>query len=329
MADNELALMQWQIGKQSVIGTAVAPTVKLMGVQDGELTPNVDTSVVEQSRGSLAPAYDATVDKIDGSASIPGTASFEQLAYYLDSMFGEASPGSAPGYSRAYAAPLTALPVSPRMLTAVRGSALDARCLKGALVNELSLKAESNKAVSFEAKLLGHSVEADALESLSDTVVNYIHSNQVAIKLDTWAGTMGATALSPIAYSLDLGLNMNRVLQHGLGSVNPVAHKTNKADPGSNQLKVSMELDSTSAGYYTSVISPSGITPFKAQIEIAFTSGSLSLKLQFAGFTAKAPKYVSDADGVATLDFEFSPLYHTTFANWFKATLVNAVQNLS
>jgi hypothetical protein len=329
MADNELALFQWQLGKQSAIATAVTPTVKLMGVEDGELTPKVETSVIEESRGSFAPAYDAVVDSIGGEASIPGKASFEQIPYYLDSMFGEATPGISPGYARAYAAPLTAKPTSQRMLTALRGSALDARCLKGALVNELTLKGESNKPVTFEAKLLGHSVESKALASLSDTTVNYIHSNQAAIKLDTWAGTMGTTALTPLAYSFELGLNMNLAMQMGLGAATPVAHKMNKADAGSNQLKLSMELASDSAGYLTSILTPSNNTPFRAQIQIGFTLGSLIFTFQFAGFAAEAPKFVGDTDGVASLDFTFSPLYHSTFANWFKCTVTNAVQALA
>jgi hypothetical protein len=328
MADNEIDLFQWQLGKQSVIGTAVAPTVKLMGAEDGELTPNVETSVVEESRGSLVPVFDATVDKIDGAASIPGQANFEQIAYFLDSMLGEATPGAGPGYARTYAAPLISVPASPRMLTAVRGSALAAKCLKGGIVNELAIKIEKNKRVSYEAKLIGHSVEDDSLAALSDSVVNYIHANQAALKFDTWAGTMGTTALTPAAYSIELGLNLNWALQSGIGSANPIGHKINKADAGSNQLKVSMELDATSAGYFNSIIAPTGQTPFRGQFQITFTSGSLIWVIQYAGYAPEAPKFVGDSDGVATLDFVFNPMYHATFANWFKSSLTNAVSAL-
>jgi hypothetical protein len=329
MPDNQKDLFQTQLAKQSVIGTAVTPTVKLMGVSEVELAANVETSIVEEARASLAPAFDATVDKITGEATIKGDASYEDLAYHLDSMFGEATPGAGPGYVRAYAPPLTAVP-TPRLNTITYGSALDTRCLKGAVCNEISIKAESNKRVTVDAKYLGHSVESDALAVLLDRSVNYLHSNQAAIKLDTWAGTMGTTTLVPLAYSLELGLNLGWMLQMGIGSAYPVTHKIGKKiDAGSNQLKMSMELDANSAGYYQSIANPTLPTPFKAKVQITFTLGTQIFQIQFAGFAPEAPKYISDADGIATLDFTLSPMYHSTLTNWLKLSLTNGVTTLA
>ena len=323
MADNELDLMQWQLGTQTVFQTAVAPTAKLMGVEDGEIQALVGTSAVPEQRNSLAPAFNATVDSVTGEGTLSGAANFEQIGYLLDSLLGQATPGVGPGYTRAYTAPLGTKP-SPRILTLTKGSSLDARALKGGIVNELTLTAETNARVGYESKLIGHSVETDTLAALSDTAVNYIHSNQVALKFDTWAGTMGGTALTPTAYKMELGLNFNKMVQMGLGSVNPLGHKHKKGEVGSNQLKLAMELDTTSAGYYNSIITAT-TDPFRAQIQATFTSGSLIFVVQYAGYAAEAPKYVEDTDGVATLEFVFSPLYHSVFGNWFKASLANAV----
>lgn len=329
MANNELALMQWQAGTQTTFADDVAPTVKLMGAQDGEVNALVPASVVEESRASLAPAYEATVDSQSGEATVPGDANYEQIAYYLDSLFGKATPGSGPGYSRAYAAPLLSVP-SPRILTLVRGSAVAVAALKGAICNTLTFKAELNKRLSFEAGFIGHSVVTSrALSVLSDTSPTPIHSNQAAIMLDTWGGTMGATAFTPAAYSIEFGFDLAKFVQMGIGSPTPLGHKIGKGDAGSNQVKVSMELDAASAAYYAAVISPSGVTPFKCQFQVTFSSGSLSLQLQFAGFTPEAPKFVSDSDGVSTLEFVLSPLYHASFANWFKATLINSIADLA
>jgi hypothetical protein len=326
MADNELDLMQWQIGSQSQFDTAVTPTAKLMGVESGEIQPLVETSAVPEQRASLAPAFTATIDKVSGEASIAGAANYQQIGYLFDSLLGEASPSGAGPYTRAYAAPLGSKP-TPRILTLVRGSSLDARCLKGGIVNELTLTAETNQRVMYDGKMIGHSVESDALAALSDLAVDYLHSNQVALTLVTWAGTMGATALSPLAYNYELGLNFNKMLQMGLGSVTPRDHKIRKGEADSNQLKLSMELHSDSAGWFNSIISATA-TPFRAQIQATFTLGAASLVLQYAGYAAEAPKYVEDTDGIATLEFTFSPLYHSTFGNWFKASLVNAVATL-
>ncbi len=323
MADNEIDLMQWQVGTQTLFNTAVTPTAKLMGVEDGELQAVVNTSAVPEQRRSLAPAYNATVDSVTGEASLSGAATFEQIGYQLDSLLGQATPGVGPGYTRAYYAPLITKP-APRILTLTRGSTIDARCLKGGIVNELTLTAETNTRLGYESKLIGHSVETDVLAALSDTTVNYIHSNQVALKFDTWAGTMGGTSLTPLAYKMELGLNFNKMVQMGLGAVNPLDHKIKKGEVGSNQLKLAMELDSASADYYNSIITAT-TDPFRAQIQATFTSGSLIFVIQYAGYASEAPKYVEDTDGVSTLEFIFSPLYHNTFANWLKMSLTNAV----
>lgn len=323
MADNELDLFKWQIGTQSVFGTAVAQTAKLMGVEEGELNAQVETSPVVEQRASLVPVFQATVDKKHGEASITLPASFEQSGYFLDSLLGQATPGTGPGYARAYAAPTTSKP-TPRILTLARGSSVDARCLKGAICNELTFKAESNQRAMLEASFIGHSVESDTLDTVADIAVNYIHANQVAITLDTWAGTMGATALTPTAYSMELGLNMNKMLQFGLGSLTAKDHKVKKGEADSNQLKLTLELDSTSAGYYNSIIAAT-TDVFKAQLQFTFTLSSQILVLQYAGYCPEAPSYISDEDGIATLEFTFNPMYHATFANWFKATLTNGV----
>lgn len=322
MADNELDLMQWQLGTQTVFATAVTPTAKLMGVEDGEIQALVSTSAVPEQRNSLAPAFTATVDSVTGEATLSGAASFEQIGYQLDSLFGQATPGVGPGYSREYLAPLTTKP-TPRILTLTKGSSLDARALKGGIVNELTLTAETNARVGYESKLIGHSVETDTLAALSDTAVNYIHSNQVAITFDTTLA-FGTTPLSPIAYKAELGLNFNKMVQMGLGSVNPYGHKIKKGEVGSNQLKLAMELDATSAGYYNSLITATYV-PFSAKISLTFTYGALVYIIYYSGYAAEAPKYVEDTDGVATFEFVFSPLYNSTFGNWLKMTLTNAV----
>jgi hypothetical protein len=327
MADNELDLMQWQIGTQSQFDTAVTPTAKLMGVEEGEIQPTMEISAVPEQRGTLVPAYNASVDFATGEASLSGAANFEQLGYMLDSLLGQATPSGANPYTRAYAAPIASKP-DPRILTLFRGNSLDGRSLKGAIANEVTLTAETNTRLMYEAKFIGHSVEADEPGSLSDVAVEFIHSNQVALYLDVWGGTMGATALNPIAMKYELGLNMNNMVQMGLGSITPRDYKIKKGEPDSNQLKLGVEVHSDSISWLTSILTAT-TTPFRAQIAAVFTSGSKVLTLQYAGYAAEAPKIYEDADGIASLEFTFSPMYHTTFGNWFKTSLVNTVSSLA
>ncbi len=323
MADNEIDLMQWQIGTQTVFDTAVAPTAKLIGVTEGEIAPVIETSAVREQRATLAQAYQATVDSVTGEATVSGEATFEQIGYHLDSLLGQATPGAGPGYTREHAGPIGSKP-SPRILTLTHGSSLDARCLKGAIGNEFTLSGETNKRLTYESKFIGHSVEADTLASLSDISPNYIHANQAVISLDTWDGTMGGTVLDTIAYNFEIGLNMNKAVRMGIGSSRPKGHKHMRSESDNNQLKLSLELDATTAGYYNNIITATS-TPWQAQIQIAFTLGSLLFTIQYAGYAAEAPVYIADTDGIATLEFVFSPMYHPVFANWFKSSLTNGI----
>jgi len=47
-----------------------------------------------------------------------------------------------------------------------------------------------------------------------------------------------------------------------------------------------------------------------------------------AGYAAEAPTIYEESDGISSLEFVFSPMYHSTFGNWFKASLVNSVATL-
>lgn len=326
--NNEIALMEWQIGKQSAFDTAVTPTARLVGISDGSITPKVESSVVEEQRGTLVPAYDVTLDKKSGEAKISGDVTFEQIGYFLDSALGEATPSGTTTYTRDYAGPIGTKP-APRINTLIRGSSEGVYGLIGAVANELTLKCESNKRLTFDCSMLGHSVDELALASpaLADPAVNYAHANQMTMFLDLWSGTMGATAINTSVFSFELGINTSKALKAGLGSLNPIDIIQNKFDPGGNQLKLSMEFEATQSKAWLDAILGSG--PFKAQVKFLWTlDADHVLDIQYTGFTAEAPELFSDADGVAQIELALNPLYHATVANWLKISLKNKVATL-
>jgi hypothetical protein len=326
MADNELDLMQWQIGKQTTFGTKVTPTVKLVGIKDGTITPNVDNAIIEEQRGTLTPGYTSVQNKVSGAAKVSGEAYAEVIGYMLDNLFGPATPSGAGPYVRVYTGPGAKPAVQP--ITLVRGSSEGAYCLTGAVLNELNLKSEKNKPLAFDGSFLGQSVEAHALAALTDpATLNMFHANQVAIKLDTWAGTMGTTALTCTSFSADLGLNFNKALKAGLGSAKPTGVSIKKLDGGGNQLKLGLEFESAqSKGWLDSAI---GSTVFQAQVQMLYTiSAGVSLKIEYAGFSSKAPEIFKDEDGIATMDFTLNPQYHATLGSWLKITLTNGQATL-
>src|SRR5690606_181596 len=135
-------------------------------------------------------ASQAVVAGIGGEGSVKAWCSYEHLAYWLDNMFGEATPSGAGPYVRAYAAPSASAP-TPRILSLVKGTSIGAYQLVGALLSSLTLRLEQESALMLNGDLVGNKVATDALESLADVSVNPIMASQVAsIYWDAWAGTM-------------------------------------------------------------------------------------------------------------------------------------------
>lgn len=326
MPDNEVDLMEWQLGAQVDFATRINPTAKLMVIDGGEVTPGIEMSEVEEQRGTLTPSYNATVDKNSGAAKISGSANYEQLGYFLDSLLGTATPSGTGGYVRLYTGPGTK-PVS-KIFTLVKGSAAGTYSCRGAIVNELSLKTETNKRLKFDASLIGHSVASDTLASPAfvDTVVNFLHANQMQLYIDPWSGTIGATLFTPAIFTCDLGLNMNKALKSGIGSVTPIDIKMSKVAAGSNQLKLGLELDTASKAYMDAILTANSTGILKLLVRMKYTfDATHALQIDFAGFAPSAPAFPADSDGVAQIALTLTPLYNETLATWLKISLTNAV----
>ena len=103
---------------QTAFGTAVpTATVKLQNVSSFKLRPELQTRMLEQLRGSLAPTHQTTLDQYSGSASFEvSDETFEDVNYWLETLFGAAALSGAGPYIRAYAAPHTSA-ITPRFLT--------------------------------------------------------------------------------------------------------------------------------------------------------------------------------------------------------------------
>lgn len=326
--NNEIDLMQWQVGNQTAFGTAVDPTVKLLGINEGKLSPEVETSEVSEQRASLVPAFNVTLDKIAGAAKLSGDLMFEQIAWLLDSLLGTATPGVTPNFVRDYAGPTTTKPTS-RIMSLVHGSTEGVYGLVGGIVNEMAIKAETNKRATFDASLIGRNVASDALVALTDpAVVNFAHGNQMTLFLDTWAGTMGTTALTATAFSFELGLNAAKALKHGLGTEYPLDVSQKKLGVDGNSLKLALEYTAAQSKAYLDAMLASA--PFKAQVRLKFTlSATKSLQIDFCGWQKEAPEVFTDSDGIAQVELTLAPLYHATVANWLKISLINGIADIT
>jgi hypothetical protein len=313
-----------QAGSQVSFATGVAPTVQLRGIEELMLRSKNNVLMLEDMSLGLAGASQAMVAGIGGEGSVKAWCSYEHLAYWLDNMFGQATPSGAGPYVRAYAAPIASAP-TPRILSLVKGTSIGAYQLVGGLLSSLSLRLEQESALMLNGDLVGNKVATDALESLADVSVNPIMANQVAsIYWDNWAGTMGATALDRCyVRMMELSIEPDRKLRPCFGSLTKDAYSESAWN---GTLKLSLEFNATTKADVDAII---GGTLTQRQVEINFADSTRALKLQFAGTVTDDLEIFGDDDGVVTAEVTLTRTYHTTFGNWFKASLSNGVATLT
>lgn len=316
-----------QAGKQSVWTTGVAPTVLLRGITGCKIKPDQDMRVLNDMALNLAGGDTAIITRNGGGGSVDGWASYEDLAYWLDAFFGEATPGSAPAYLRNYAAPITTLP-TPRILSLVHGEAnVGAYRLIGGVGNSFTFKVEVGSEVTFSMEMLGSAVDPTTLAGALAirTVTPIVASDVTTLFLDSWGGTMGGTALAKCSLrSLTLTVNANRQNRYCIGSLSAADYLTK---PWDGTLDLLLEWNGVSKGVIDTMV---GGAASKQQVEVNFSGGTnKTLKLQFAGTITESPDIFGDDDGVVATSLKLKNTYHPTFANWLKLALASATQTLA
>ena len=92
---------------------------------------------------------------------------FEDVNYWLEALFGTASPTGPCPYVRAYAAPTTAA-VTPHFMTLQYGQTDEVWQLQDASVASLTLSGADNTGVQVGGSIIGGKVMQGALAALSD-----------------------------------------------------------------------------------------------------------------------------------------------------------------
>lgn len=316
-----------QRAAQVSFGTAVATaTAKLQSVTSFNLNPDIQTRLLDQLRGSLAPGYQTALDFYKSDATFEtADETFEDLNYWLDSLFSAATPGGTGPYTRAYAAPLTS-EAAPTFMTLQWGQTGGVFQMQDASITTLTLSGSNNTGVQVGGSLIGGKTIIGGLQSLSDrTSLTRMTGCMAALAIDAWDGTMGATAIASSAFSWELSINANRQYRAYLGGCTPTAWNDQK---WSGQLRLSMELNTTTDDYLIAMFAATNAIQQK-QIEISYTNGSDDLlEIQFAGHTMQAPGLFQDRNGVVTYDLVFDGVYNPTFGNWLKINTTSGIDSL-
>jgi len=306
-----------QFAWQSAFGTAApTATVKLQNVSSFRMRPEFETRALDQLRGSLAPTYQSTLDNYAGSATFEvSDESFEDVNYWLDSLFGTVSPTGTVTYTRAYAAPLTSA-TTPHFMTLQYGQSGSIWQMQDASVASLTLSGANNTGVQVGGSIIGGKVTAGTYTSLNDrTGTTRMSGCMAKISVGTWDAA-SLTELTNSAFSWELSINSNREYRSYLGSCTPKAYNDQKWN---GQLKLSLELNTSTDDYLTAMLGSSSAI-LERQIEIKYSTTvdgkARSMTIKFAGHSMQAPELFQDRNGVATYDLVLDGVYNSKLTNW-------------
>ena len=319
-----------QFAWQSAFGTAApTATVKLQNVSSFRMRPEFETRALDQLRGSLAPTYQSTLDNYAGSATFEvSDESFEDVNYWLEALFGTASPTGNGPYVRAYAAPTTAA-VTPHFMTLQYGQTDGVFQLQDASVASLTLSGADHTGVQVGGSIIGGKVMQGALAALSDrTGTTRMSGCMASVAIETWTGST-FTPLASSAFSWELSINSNREYRGYLGDCTPTAYNDQKWN---GQLRLSLELNDTTDDYLIAMLGASSAI-LEKQVRIKYSTGSgaslRSMTITFAGHSMQAPELFPDRNGVVTYDLVLDGVYNPTLANWLKIETKSATQTLA
>ncbi len=304
---------------QTAFGTPKTPaTVKLQNVSSFRLRPEFQTRVLEQLRGTLAPTHQTTLDNYAGSATFEvSDETFEDVNYWLEALFGTASPTGTGPYVRAYAAPTTAA-ITPHFMTLQWGQADGVFQLQDASIASLTLSGADNTGVQVGGSIIAGKVIPGTLASLLDrTAVTRMSGCMASVAIETWTGS-AFTPLASSAFSWELSINSNREYRGYLGDCTPTAYHDQKWN---GQLRLSLELNGTTDDYLIAMLGASSAI-LEKQVRIKYSTGSgaslRSMTITFAGHSMQAPEFFQNRNGVVTYDLVLDGVYNPTLANWLK-----------
>jgi len=304
---------------QTAFGTPKTPaTVKLQNVSSFRLRPEFQTRALEQLRGTLAPTHQTTLDNYAGSATFEvSDETFEDVNYWLEALFGTASPTGSDPYVRAYAAPLTSA-VTPKFMTLQWGQTNGVFQIQDASVASLTLSGADNTGIQVGGSIIGGKVTAGTYTSLNDrTGTTRMSGCMASVAIEAWAGST-FTPLASSAFSWELSINSNREYRGYLGDCTPTAYDDQKWN---GQLRLSLELNATTDDYLIAMLGASSAI-LEKQVRIKYSTGSgaslRSMTITFAGHSMQAPEFFQNRNGVVTYDLVLDGVYNPTLANWLK-----------
>jgi hypothetical protein len=316
------ALREVQVGVESPWGTSVPATAKLMAVTDASFQLNQSHDVLE-TLGTLAPAHEIALATSDWSGSVTVAGTYEDLPYFLDSVFGTATPsGTSVPYTYTYTGPTGAVPTSPRIMTVEYGASGAEYELAGGLINGLTIDIEQGQAWRVTTEWMGSTVAASAMAALAERSVNLIRTADTVLKIDNYAGTFGSTSISATLISASLNVTTGRHLKRFVGDIDPGSWGEGKY---SSSLSLVCEFNATSKAIVDAMLSASQ----SKAVRLLATSGTNSATIDYSGTIDGGVTLFDDNEGNITVALNLIGRYDTTNTTWIDFVIENSRSSLT
>lgn len=303
-----------QFGKESTWGTGVNQTVRLMGITDFQLSPQIAARVMGQARGGFAPGTSIVITDIKSAASFSQEMSYEDAVYWMEMLFGTVTPSGAGPYTRLYSAPDASAPTPIVYTIAYGDTTIGAYRIVGALLNSLTITGSVDDVVKVSGDIGGKTIEAATLAALSDRAVNPVMFHQLTdVFVDLWGGTIGTTALVNSLYGFELNVTSERPTRRYAGQTTAAVYNQRK---WAGSLRADVDYNATTKAIIDTYVSG---TPVQRQLRLGFNdTAARQFRIDFAGGITDNPNLWDDDDDVATNPFTFSGVKHATLGNWLK-----------
>ncbi len=321
-------LIVCQLGKEVTPFTAVAATVRLAELDDYPKV-KVDglSELLMDQAGALNPGSVAVFDGQTCAVTLAGKATYQDLPYHMDALFGVATPSGAGPYVYAYAAHRTTPPTLRRNTIEVGDAIANGPNYKyvGALLNKFSLETKPREPVKYTAEYLAGQATGVTLAALTNRAQTPLHNAHLAsgMFMDTWAGTLGATALTATAQEFKIEWDAKRAMAFLSGDLVPSDHDEDIIEAS---FSGTFKFNTTSKALVDELIALA-ITQKQFRLKFGDTVNRIA---QFDLPLLMTPAFDKWSERNATIMVGIAgkAMYHSTFADYCKVSVTNQVATL-
>lgn len=321
------ALKVAQIGTESVFGTSVAATAKLMGLTALSAKADITNKQTRYMQGDFAPAHTVRQTDSRASATLAGDFTYEDLPIYLTS----AVLGSATGVG-ATADKTWTFPFPLASTASALGRTIEFYDnsqeyeITSAYLNSFSItgSAANDGLVQFTSNWIGQKLTKSTLTpSLTNRTVETLAVGSMSLYVDDFGGTMATTikaaTLIDFNFTYNTGIHFKKFAD---GAVYPSA--IGYGVPSAT-LSITAEFNASAVTELDKYIAGTGRLVQLSGIGSVLGSSNRTLKIQTAGDITSASELWGDRDGNTTIQFTHTMRYDTgTFGNYAKIIVINA-----